>query len=61
MKIIQGETRGSAIIGPGYFRALNSEQFQAALVLYGPAQKGNDRTFDVWKAIALQGQVTPSS
>lgn len=61
MKIIQGETRGSAIIGPGYFRSLNSEQFQAAIQLYGTPTKGNDRTFDVWKAIALQGQVATGS
>jgi hypothetical protein len=60
MKIIQSPGRGSAVVGPGYFRALSDEQFAAAKILYGTVQTGNDRQFDVWKAISLQG-ITPSS
>lgn len=61
MKIIIGATRGPAVIGPGYIRDLNSEQLEAAKKLSGEPVQGTDRAFDVWKAIATQGQVTKSS
>lgn len=49
--------RGRALIGPGYFRKLNnSEELQAAAQLASKTLTGNARQFDVWKAIALQGE-----
>lgn len=56
MKLIQSTGRGIAVIGPGYFRGLkNQEDLQQAIILWGNPVVGNDRQFDVWKAIALQG------
>ncbi|GGL87769.1 hypothetical protein GCM10009706_28000 [Curtobacterium citreum] len=56
MKLIQSTNRGIAVVGPGYFRGLkNQEELQAATMAWGQPVIGNDRQFDVWKAIALQG------
>ncbi|PYY40776.1 hypothetical protein [Curtobacterium sp. MCPF17_046] len=55
MKIISSPGRGEAVVGPGYFRALNDEQLTAAKKIYGAVQTGNDREFDLWRAISLQG------
>ncbi|WP_439693319.1 hypothetical protein ACRQ4B_03610 [Curtobacterium sp. SP.BCo] len=56
MKLIQSTNRGIAVVGPGYFRGLkNQEELQSAIKVWGNPIVGNDRQFDVWKAIALQG------
>ena len=55
MRVIQSKGRGIALVGPGYFRPLDQEQAEEAVGLYGKARVGNDRQFDVWKAIHLQG------
>ncbi|MET3637446.1 MULTISPECIES: hypothetical protein [Curtobacterium] len=56
MKLIQSTNRGIAIIGPGYFKGLSAgEEVTQAVNLWGSPTIGNDRQFDVWKAIALQG------
>lgn len=54
--IIKSSGRGAAVVGPGYFRALPTAEFQAcAVALLGDPLTGNDREFDVWKSIALSG------
>ncbi|MDM7888497.1 hypothetical protein QUG98_08515 [Curtobacterium sp. RHCJP20] len=60
MKIISSPSRGAALVGPGYFRGLNEESLAAAKILYGDPQPGNDRQFDLWRAMSLQG-TTPAS
>ncbi|MCJ1715036.1 hypothetical protein ACLBWP_14695 [Microbacterium sp. M1A1_1b] len=56
MKLIQSTNRGIAVVGAGYFRGLkNQEELQVAIKAWGQPVTGNDREFDVWKAIALQG------
>lgn len=58
MFIISSPGRGQAIIGAGYFRQLsganNSEEVIEAEKIATVVQ-GNDREFDVWKSIAIQG------
>jgi hypothetical protein len=57
MRVIAAPNRPTAVIGPGYYRTLPSDEFiSAATVLLGEAHVGNERTYDVWKAVALQGQ-----
>lgn len=50
--------RGRALIGPNYYKKLsNSEELTAASQMAAKTLRGNARQFDVWKALALQGQV----
>ncbi|MCJ1715035.1 M23 family metallopeptidase [Microbacterium sp. M1A1_1b] len=54
--IIKSSGRGAAVVGPGYFNALPTAEFQAcAVALLGDPLIGNDREFDVWKSIAIGG------
>lgn len=55
MRVIQSKNRGSAVVGPGYFNELNAEELPVAIKLYGKPTVGNDREFDLAKAIAVQG------
>ena len=56
MKLIQAPNRGIAIIGPGYYKSLSAgEEVTQAVNLWGNPTIGNDRQFDVWRAIAQQG------
>ncbi|SCL27004.1 Peptidase family M23 [Micromonospora pallida] len=62
MKLIQSTNRGIALVGPGYFRQLNSdEEVHAAVALAGNPLVGNDRQFDLWRSIAFEGQVKAPS
>lgn len=55
-RLIKSPGRGAAIVGAGYFRALPTAEFESCgVALAGEPIEGNDRQFDVWKAIALQG------
>lgn len=54
---IQSTNRGIALIGPGYYRGLvNNEEVEQSSALISKHLTGNDRQFDVWVALALQGQ-----
>lgn len=56
MKVIKSPGRGMAVVGAGYFRALPTKEFQeCAEALWGDAKPGNDRQFDLWKAISING------
>ncbi|WP_181420585.1 D-alanyl-D-alanine carboxypeptidase family protein [Curtobacterium sp. MCPF17_046] len=56
MRLIQSGGRGIAAIGPGYFFQLPEGEFvTAATKLWGDPYIGNDREFDLWRAIVLQG------
>jgi murein DD-endopeptidase MepM/ murein hydrolase activator NlpD len=62
MKLIQSTNRGIALIGPGYFRPLRTdEEVHAAVALVGNPIVGNDRQFDLWRSIAFDGQVKAPS
>ena len=53
---------GRAVIGPGYFRKLNSsEELKSATQMTTKTLTGNARQFDVWKSIALQGTAATSA
>jgi hypothetical protein len=59
MRVIAAPNRTTAVIGPGYYRKLPTDEFvSAATVLLGEAHVGTERMYDVWKAVALQGQST---
>jgi murein DD-endopeptidase MepM/ murein hydrolase activator NlpD len=54
--------RGRALIGAGYYRKLkNSEELTAASQMATATLIGNARQYDVWKAVALQGEAANSS
>lgn len=56
---IQAADRGIALIGPGYYRALGSdEEVNASGVLVTKHLTGNAREFDLWKSMALDGQAS---
>ncbi|MEH1017655.1 M23 family metallopeptidase [Micromonospora sp. CPCC 206060] len=62
MKLIQSTNRGIALVGPGYFRQLRTdEEVHAAVALVGNPLIGNDRQFDLWRSIAFDGQVKAPS
>ncbi|WP_433552357.1 peptidoglycan recognition protein family protein [Micromonospora zamorensis] len=62
MKLIQSTNRGIALVGPGYFRVLTTnEEVQQAVLLVGNPLIGNDRQFDLWRSIAFDGQVKAPS
>jgi len=54
---IQSPARGIALIGPGYYRHLNTteEVVQSASIIAKHVQ-GNDRQFDLWVSMARDGQ-----
>jgi murein DD-endopeptidase MepM/ murein hydrolase activator NlpD len=53
---IQSPARGIALIGPGYYRHLNTdEEVQNSGPLITAHVNGNDRQFDLWVAMAFQG------
>jgi len=56
MRLIQSGGRGIAAIGPGYFFQLPEGEFVSqATKIWGDPFIGNDRQFDLWRAIVLQG------
>ncbi|GLY25171.1 M23 family metallopeptidase [Micromonospora sp. NBRC 101691] len=62
MRLIQSTNRGIALVGPGYFRQLRTdEEVHAAVALVGNPLVGNDRQFDLWRSIAYDGQVKAPS
>jgi len=54
MAVISSPGRGTAVVGPGYFRQLNAEE-AGNTAPFGPVVQGNDRQFDLWRSIALGG------
>lgn len=48
--------RTPALVGPGYFRALNDEELSNVSVLADRTAVGNTRQYDLWVSIALAGQ-----
>lgn len=53
---IQSPARGIALVGPGYFRLLrNNEEVQNSDPLIVKHVNGNDRQFDLWRSMALDG------
>lgn len=58
MRIISAPGRGVAVIGPGYYRLLRSdEEVAQARTLGLPLSEGNARQFDVWRSLATLGQL----
>lgn len=58
---IQAPNRGIALVGPGYYRHLaNTEEVEASASLMSKHVSGNDRQFDLWVSIAMQGNVAGS-
>lgn len=54
---IQATNRGIALIGPGYFRPLaTDEEVNNSAPLISAHHTGNDRQFDLWVSMALHGQ-----
>lgn len=57
---IQSTARGIALIGPGYFRHLTTnEEVEASTALVSKTLVGNDRQFDLWRSLAIGGQSSP--
>jgi len=54
MAVISSPGRGTAVVGPGYFRQLNAEE-AGNTAPFGPVVQGNDRQFDLWRSMALGG------
>ncbi len=53
---ISSPSRGYAIIGPGYFRQLTTqEEIDHAGPIVSGSLAGNDRQFDLWRSMALHG------
>lgn len=58
MWVISAPGRGVAVVAPGYFAQLtNDEAVGAAVGLVGAdrVRNGNDRQFDLWRAVCAQG------
>lgn len=55
---IQAPNRGIALIGPGYYRPLgNDEEVNNSGPLISAHHTGNDRQFDLWVSMAIQGNI----
>ncbi|SDH16267.1 Peptidase family M23 [Leifsonia sp. 98AMF] len=53
---IQSPKRGIALIGPGYYRHLQTdEEVEQSAPLVAKHLTGNDRQFDLWRSMALDG------
>ena len=53
---IQATNRGIALLGPGYFRMLTSdEEVQQSEPIISKHISGNDRQFDLWASMATSG------
>ncbi|WP_349866852.1 M23 family metallopeptidase [Leifsonia sp. WHRI 6310E] len=53
---IQSPGRGIALIGPGYYRHLQTdEEVQQSAPIVAKHIDGNDRQFDLWRSMALDG------
>ncbi|MET4703102.1 hypothetical protein [Frigoribacterium sp. UYMn621] len=58
---IQSPARGIALIGPGYFRSLTSdEEVQNSDQIITSSAIGNDRQFDLWRSMAVGGTSSPT-
>lgn len=57
--VIHAPNRPFALVAPGFYRELNDEERQNVALFTGGrgAVEGNDRQFDLWRSIALSGQV----
>lgn len=55
MKLIKSPNRPFAVIAGGYFRELNDEEAKNIEGITGPAVRGNDRQFDLWRSVAVGG------
>lgn len=53
---ISAPHRGIGVIGPGHYHSLSEEEFQNSDGLVTKTIEGNDRQYDLWVAIATQGQ-----
>lgn len=58
---IQSPSRGIALVGPGYYRHLDSdEEVQNSDPLISAHYSGNDRQFDLWRTMSVDGKGAPS-
>ncbi len=55
MFIISSPGRGQSLIGAGYYRWLQTPEEVTAARSIATVLEGNDRQFDLWRSIALQG------
>lgn len=55
---ISAPNRGGAVIGPGYYHSLLTEEWQNVDAIVTRKVEGNDRQFDLWREIALGGTAT---
>ncbi|MBI4900893.1 MAG: DUF1906 domain-containing protein [Actinobacteria bacterium] len=55
MFIISSPGRGQSLIGPGYYRWLQTAEEVDAARDVATVLEGNDRQFDLWRSIALDG------
>jgi hypothetical protein len=56
MAIITAPNRPAAVVGPGYFRELNKEEWENHGGAFGPVIAGNDRQWDLRRSVATSGE-----